>query len=564
MAESVTTTITATNGSNTNSTMAVFAWIGAILINAAFVVLISWGASTNWLIGFVFSIIYAILLVFTTSWIHRYNQKATNGGSGHTILTTLLYLLAAVAIGVPGIVLILNLIYCPENQNYTPRTWYTNTTGFSEEVAAWVHSDHSTEITATFAHIPDTQTTIFAAHSQASGYSSIWKTTGGEAPTMLNSTLVNPADFIQVSNDTLACFTAQHSANDYTSVIACTEGESVNSTSARVYLPQYLFYADGRIWFVTYEYSYYSTDAPVYSVDPSDLSNVTSHSTLVSPSAENDQSAEGSGDCDTEHVRRFRSFGVLVLSIVPVFIVSIWWQIRRGVPSLPLVTYNSITGMLVALAYIINPAWDGIEDLLRWWLSLSSLMWLLALTFAHLTNRMNASTLSWSINFAGLVFFVGMIMLFEVPFGSSEDDVWWRWVLITVVAFLPLIVLGVIVSRLLLIVLGAMGILIDVWRFVYFVTDPLEDGVRVALQAVILALVGLALALLGLFLSKRQPQFREMIDAWSEKHLGRWKMTDGATDRDEISTAHGEGNEELPMLSEQGEASAEEAVPAVI
>ena len=39
-----------------------FAWVGAIVVNVAFLSFIAWGAAANWIFGFVISVVYTILL----------------------------------------------------------------------------------------------------------------------------------------------------------------------------------------------------------------------------------------------------------------------------------------------------------------------------------------------------------------------------------------------------------------------------------------------------------------------------------------------------------------------
>jgi hypothetical protein len=64
-------------GSNSKSgpstTSAVFAKVGALLVNAAFVSLVGWGAVTNWPIGAILCAVYAVVLFFVSGWLVNRN-----------------------------------------------------------------------------------------------------------------------------------------------------------------------------------------------------------------------------------------------------------------------------------------------------------------------------------------------------------------------------------------------------------------------------------------------------------------------------------------------------------
>jgi len=59
--------------------MSTFAWIGAILVNVGFVVLISWGASLYWPVGFVLSGLYTAALLGLASCLEQWNHRGMGG-----------------------------------------------------------------------------------------------------------------------------------------------------------------------------------------------------------------------------------------------------------------------------------------------------------------------------------------------------------------------------------------------------------------------------------------------------------------------------------------------------
>jgi hypothetical protein len=167
------------------------------------------------------------------------------------------------------------------------------------------------------------------------------------------------------------------------------------------------------------------------------------------------------GSCESVHIA---NLAVLGLAVLPASIASVALYSRRKVPSMPIALYAVMSSFVITLTFVINPAFDKVYILLRWWFFLSSMAWLLMSSGAHLTNRLKASTLSWSINWSALVYFSSVFVLFQIPFGNDRYDNPGSWIGITLVGFLPLVFLSVATESLLLLVLGAIGLLVDVWN----------------------------------------------------------------------------------------------------
>lgn len=260
-------------------------------------------------------------------------------------------------------------------------------------------------------------------------------------------------------------------------------------------------------------------DTLVYSVNPKKgLSELELHDGIYY-SGNYSNTGGGFDQCNKQSL----FLGLLLLSFIPVLGAAALLHNKHNVPSMPIAEYVAVTLILVALVFIIKPTSSSTEiyDTLRWWLPLSSLLWLLVNTFGYLTHRIDSPTLSWSSNFSGIVFFIGMILLVQVPFGPGVDD-WWRWVIVTIAAFLPLIALSVILGAILLMVLGAIGILFDIWHLVTLLTDSLSDSVRTPVSFLILALSGFGLAAFGTLLNRKQDEFTYAVQTWSNSHLSRW------------------------------------------
>jgi hypothetical protein len=493
----------------------VFTWIAAIVINGAFGALIAWSATSNWIMGFAASSIYTVL-IFYASFRLKHSQCGEN--NGNSVLTTVLFFLAVVAIGITTFIPVMNLIgNCAKPSLYIPFNTPTamNTTGLSEKVVSWLMFSYFP--TATFVYIPQTKTTVFIGNDGTSSTSAslLWAINTAEGypkPISNSETMISPTSLISVSNGTSVCFTSQLS-NDYSSgVIGCTDGKSLNTSLPISGLQWDIISEDDLLWFKV-------NSTKLYSVSPlKGLSLLELHDGVYQ--MENESDVDGDHDqCNKQSL----FLGLLFLSFIPVLVSAVVLQTRHKIPSMPIAEYIALTFIIVAIVFIVKPTSSSsdVGDALRWWLPFSSLLWLLVNTFGCLTNRIDSSTLSWSSNFSGISFFVGMILLLQVPFGPGNAD-WWRWIVVTFAGFFPLILLSMILGTILLMVLGAIGILFDVWHLVSLLTENLSDSVRSPVSFLILAVSGCGLASFGILLNKKQDELTHIVQTWSKKNLSSW------------------------------------------
>jgi len=145
------------------STETVFPWLGAIFINISFGLLIGWGVTVQWIVGFVFSVVYScVLFIISFQLSKRVKENTTSPeiagehdeesrmtqtnstnstNQGLRTLVTLLFTLAVISVGVTGLIIPLNLIYCNYGDGYgyynNNYSWDTDTSLFSNDVQNW-------------------------------------------------------------------------------------------------------------------------------------------------------------------------------------------------------------------------------------------------------------------------------------------------------------------------------------------------------------------------------------------------------------------------------------------
>ena len=67
--------------------------------------------------------------------------------------------------------------------------------------------------------------------------------------------------------------------------------------------------------------------------------------------------------------------------------------------------------------------------------------------------------------------------------------------------------------------------MINVYRAAAVVGDAVDEGVRTPVTFVILAVSGLGLAVLGIFVNRRQDAMQAAVDKWTDSYLSRWKVS---------------------------------------
>jgi len=90
-----------------STAMNFFTWIAAIVVNGAFRALIIWSATSRGIMGFAASSIYTVLILYALIRLKHSQGRENNGNS---ILTTLLFFLAVVAVGITTFIPVMNLI----------------------------------------------------------------------------------------------------------------------------------------------------------------------------------------------------------------------------------------------------------------------------------------------------------------------------------------------------------------------------------------------------------------------------------------------------------------------
>jgi hypothetical protein len=193
-------------GAGTTTTEKLFAWIGCIIVNVAFITFISWGAATaaHWWIGFVVSIFYTAVLFALAQLldteketvvedIDRFNNNESTGMNGATteegddeptttnitthrpnMLVAILYGLAVLSLGVTGSFLAGHAIRCSTSPYYDPYDnnhgrspiqpeWTTDVTMLPVEVRKWAQTVPSDtgRPSATYIYLPGSNTLLF-------------------------------------------------------------------------------------------------------------------------------------------------------------------------------------------------------------------------------------------------------------------------------------------------------------------------------------------------------------------------------------------------------------------
>jgi len=516
-------------------TTAIFAWIGFIIVNTAFLGIIFWGNATAWPLGLVLILVYAAALLAAVFYLEKRidtedeiadqivdDQFSVN--NDHRTLgsvVTVLYLLFVFAIGTAGAFLAFNLLQCPESSYTLSGEWVVND-DVSSDVKEFANTPFSRNYPG-FTHFPSSGVTWFESYinEKQDDYVSPVQYMMAVSKDKLPEIFIENPRYLTELNQGLTCMYSQ-SYEEVSSVYCSSDGiniqtvfnvsESISSINGLYVSPS----LENMLWISAYNNEPYGN--VIYSVD-----TATTVSSLRSKFVKEGSSNSSNANDDCEEDERKIALMTLFLSCIPVVLISSFlYQKRSFVPSMVLSLYVGLTGVVVTIYVSVVP--DDIKnlyDVLRWWFTLSGLSMLFFISYLSLTQKVTPAVMSWGLFTSGVCYFAGTMMVIEILSNYGENSDWWRWVLINVVTFIPLIVVGVMLGQMFLIALGAIGLMMDVFRFSVQVGTWMGDsGAYAIVQFVVLAIFGVIFLGLGIFVQKNTANIKKNVDKWVESNLG--------------------------------------------
>jgi len=538
---------------------AIFAWIGFILVNAAFLGIISWGSVTAWPLGLVLILIYAAALLGAAFYIERrigtqgeenvdqeaeeaegqvsstaQEQQENDGLAG---VVTVIYLLFVFAIGTVGLYLAINLFQCGSDGSFSGRVNWIEKENIPQDVKDNIYSYDKT---SGFAYFPSSGVTWFESRvsdeqNNISSGQYLMSVSGGKSPELL-AVVKYPRLFTKYLNSTCVC--GQDYVMDSQEVVYCSsDGSSVelafNATKDITYI-NHMYVSpspEDKLWI------YANSNDPygevIFSVNTNMVTEIHSVKEGFDSNDKYDDSCE-----DFEQQSRKISLMTLFLSCIPVmFTSSFLYQRKNFIPSMVLSFYVGLTGVVATSYLSLYPDFpNDLYDVIRWWLAVSGFALLCLMAYLSLTQKITSAVMSWGIFTFGVCYFAGTMMVVEIVSNFNDGGDWWRWIVINVITFIPLIVVGISLGQMFLLALGAIGLMMDVFRFSLQLRIWMGDsGFFPIIQFVILAVFGVFILAMGIFVRKGTGKIQKNVYKWAELNLGSSKKVDTKRDFDESS-----------------------------
>eukprot|EP00980_Cylindrotheca_fusiformis_P009987 scaffold2212_cov143-Cylindrotheca_fusiformis.AAC.5 len=545
-----------------SSNESVFAWIGAVLVNIAFISLIGWGASTIWPLGFILSALYTGFLLFFARYLEQnlsdatgsnnatggseeeYIQQddisATNPDSSRTfkkipVLVNMLYGLGVISLGVTGFFLPVNLLDCTgtvpsKSVTRYKYSWRTNETELPPSVREWASNQPSlwdkTTFGASFAYVPSTGITMFEGtdFSDSKNKPSLWTLKGGADPTPTeHQKYESPSRFISMS-DNAVCFQPDPMPATGSFWLFCSDGiefrqeqldhhSNPDTPIAHYNDLRSLFPVNGTLWFKELASKPTEYGGMVYSLDPETMVS-TLHSKRIPVTPEDNSPKDG--DCDGTVVVRKLALLSLLVSVIPMTALSIILWKNKRVPSMGILFYVCISLIYLSIHFAISPEdADGEFFTGRWWFAVSGLLCLVV--SAHLLlsihgeisiDSSHAAPLKATLATSALAFAYGMSMLFFFDEFDNRDTLG-RWILWNVFMACPLILIGAATDSVSVLCLGGLVFISDAFRIAAIVDSTL-------FFFLVFSLIGLSVGTLGYFFVRR---YQVAIRSWSRAQV---------------------------------------------
>lgn len=509
----------------------VFSWLGALLVNTAFISIISWSAASLWPLGFVLCVGYTAFLIFLGVWLRKKvaSESLSIGTDELTVASDLLLLLACFGVGAAGLFLPVNLLGCGDGSGSSQdgASWSTDTSSMSPAVAAWAN-DVSWYSQASFAHLSGG--TVFRGSNGTQDV--LWISSDAAAPPRLVSGAGTYPRSVVAVDDARACFVADEvtTSGVSSSAVFCTDGGDATplwdgSFEARPLYPRSLLPDGSQLWFKADAPFGYASTGVVWRGEPAAgtatlVSAATGASPAPPPSAEAQEAGSGAGEASADSCDPTRpiAIGVLFLSALPLLGTSavFFWKLRLS--SAPFGLFSGASASVLTIMAAIDASGSIAADFVKWWFTVFSFLWLVVVVLLRLTRRLAAdgATLTWAVNVGAIGYFAALHAQTGVPI----DDDWWRWLVYNVACVLPLGALGVVVARGVPLVLFAAGVFIDTWRLSSALADLAADGTaQVLIRFVTLGVTGVAVVGGGVLYSREQAALAARVEAVATRLL---------------------------------------------
>jgi hypothetical protein len=428
----------------------------------------------------------------------------------------LMYGLAVVALGVTLSFIPVNLLACHDN-SYGPSnggTWTTDISSIPRGVRRWARPEtNNIPSYATFGYLPASGVTVFAGSGDSNlTAATLWSVNpiSSETPEV-HANVSYPGAFLDVSTNT-TCFSAGRS-RDYrkSKSVVCFDGVDVHwamdeQGKKRLHnSPSDLIVSDGLLWFKEAPTDYTQRGMLIFSLDPHSMMQTLHSEPPVKP---NKPDLPNKPNCNVKASHRRQAIGTLFMVALPVLAVSmLLWQ-KRKIPSMGLLTYVGATLVFWTTCISINPevTWD--DSIAKWWLTLSGLVYLIALVYLILmVPAVSSQALVWGVNTGAFAFVYGIYVVYM----SENGDQFGSWLLLTLTAFAPVTLLGAATDNRFLSLLGASGLFMDSLRFSTFLTDRNGGTDSVLIVFFVLAIAGLGIGAMGKLLNRNQERIREAV-----------------------------------------------------
>jgi hypothetical protein len=454
-----------------------------------------------------------------------------------SIVVNLLYGLAILSVGVTGLFLPINL--APDCNSSSSSTWNPQYRWKTDSkklpnraIINWAAKsngeyDNGNNEGATVGYVESTGITLFKGvnYSSPQSHEYLW-TVCDNRSSIEHTEYLSPDPFLTVTSNRV-CFqtTDDVKRKQLGPKIYCSDGRTFQEANIvdpmnrqKFQLPPYgNFKVDNRLlWFV----QSVSTTGDgggmgilVYSLEPESM-NVTLYSERVKNNDDNNNNGKRGGPDDCIEPVRLRPALVLLASALPMFLLSLSLWKKKQIPSMGLTTYLSLSFCYVALHVLISPDSDEYnnENLpFRWWYATTGLIWLLLSSYFIILSDNQMTFMSrdpwrWALIISSLAFVWGTSALI-----MSGDETVGRWILWNLTVFFPLIFFGVVTDAMFLLVLGGLGLLVDVARVASLIDN---SPIWVAL---VFCVSGLGIGAVGYKLSHFQPPAQ----AWATAHVDR-------------------------------------------
>lgn len=510
------------------ASVGVIGWLGFVIVNFAAFGIIGAGTGISWVVGFVLSTLYTVLLAVIAVQLFK-------RGPRYGQFVNLLWVLTCLFVFIDGLYIAINVVGPIDGEDVTvdfspPPT--DDLAALLPENASQALQEWSQDA-KTYSNYPGFAVfggyVFFSSPASAEGYENVlWRSDVGSS-SLVEPNLSSPRGFVEFGSK-LVFVARQMPSASYSDEVWFLDGASAAGAAERLFAAGSgsgqtqvsSLFVDADSSSLYFKASYYCDGWYVWSIFQSDGTpgsavNLRGDSCASTTTGSSQGSGGPAGGTDAEY------WGVVFLAAVPMLALATYVVLTRQMPGVFANLYGGVA-VVFLMGFLLATGDTG--DLLafnKWFYTIySSLLYVALVAVSALRDELPQwleEMKTWAVALAAGTFFVIIHVDLEIPWAGEA----WAWVVYSILALLQMAA-SVVLARTVPMICGACSAFVISWKIswetvILFGGDEWGSDLQLLTVFGLMALLGLGVIALAVLYASR----RSEIEGAVRSALRRWR-----------------------------------------